>query len=207
MLLLLTIPAVIAAVSVAVPALAGSSGAPAGGTHAHSSASAKSKPRAAKLHCFSAGTGKHRTRVCQLPGSVGQRGPRGFVGAHGKRGFTGPIGNTGPTGPPGAAHAYAVVSARGGAQLVPGLTREFTGVSAVSRGVYCLTPAPTIKPSETPAVVSGETSFSEPGVVPMAVLNSLRGSCNANEFEVETYRLGEKGPELSSQAAFSVVVP
>jgi hypothetical protein len=207
MLLLLTIPAVIAAVSVAVPALAGSSGAPAAGTRAHPSTTPTAKPKAAKLRCYYVGTGKHRTRVCQLPGSVGQRGPRGFVGAHGKRGFTGPVGNTGATGPPGAAHAYAVVSARGGAQLVPGLTREFTSVSAVSHGVYCLTPAPAIKPSETPAVVSGEASFSEPGVVPMAVLNALRGSCNANEFEVETYRLGEKGPELSSQAAFTIVVP
>jgi hypothetical protein len=209
-LLLLCTPAVIAAVSVAVPALAGSSGGQAhnGDVHARPSAASKKRAANARTRCFYTGKGKHRTRMCEIAGPAGGRGPRGFVGPHGKRGFTGPVGNTGATGPGGVARAYALVSVQGGVvQLVTALSHEFAAVTPIAHGKYCLTPAATIRPSETPAAVSGESWYGEPGVVPLAVLNAQHHDCAASEFEVETYNLGKTPPELSSQVAFSIVVP
>ena len=89
-ILLLAIPAVIAAVSVAVPALAVHS-APSGGAQASKSAG-KAKKSTPKVRCVYTGKGKGRTRVCYVSGPAGAhgcRGPRGFVGAHGKRGLSG----------------------------------------------------------------------------------------------------------------------
>jgi hypothetical protein len=215
-ILLLCTPAVIAAVSVAVPALAGSSSGGSTSGRAHASATSKKpKPSSTKTHCVSSGKGKHRTRVCNIPGPAGPRGPRGFVGSHGKRGFTGPTGNTGPTGPGGLDHPYALVAVKGSLQFVPGQTHEFTAVSSLANGVYCVT-SPAIKPSEAPAAVSSESSYSsisEPGAVGLAELNAghtstQHANCGPNEFEVETYKLKSTGgSELSSEVAFSIVVP
>jgi hypothetical protein len=218
-ILLLCTPAVIAAVGVAVPALAGSTsgGSPGGRGHA-SATSKKPTPRTTKTHCVYSGKGKHRTRVCNTTGPAGPRGPRGprgFVGSHGKRGFTGPTGNTGATGPGGLDHPYALVAVKGSLQFVPGQTHEFTAVSSLTNGVYCLT-SPAIKPSEAPAAVSTESSYSsisEPGAVGLAVLNAghtstVHANCGSNEFEVETYKLkATGGSELSSEVAFSIVLP
>ncbi len=209
--LLLATPAVVAAVSVAVPALAGNSNAPSPGARSHQSA-AKAKKSAPKVHCFDTGRGKSKTRVCEVygpQGARGGRGPRGFVGAHGKRGLAGTTGASGPTGPTGLARAYAVVAVRDGMQLVANLTREFVAVSRASgqEGIYCLTPTASIHPSESPAVVSAESSFSEPGDVGIAVLNAQRSNCAVNEFEVETFKFGEKGPVSTDGVAFSIIVP
>jgi hypothetical protein len=223
-LFLFATPAVIAAMSVAVPALAGSSSsgrsagsgakasAKASAVHAKASTgSKKSKPQ-----CVYTGKGKQRTRVCAFPGAPGQRGPRGFVGPHGKRGLAGAAGTTGPTGAAGTAHAYAVVSAKSPApEFVPGQTHEFTSVRRVSGpvGVYCLTPASSINPGAEPAVVSGESAYSnlESGAVPLAVVNASSATganpCNGNEYKVETFALGEHGPKPSDDVAFSIAVP
>jgi hypothetical protein len=211
-ILLLGIPAVIAAVSVAVPALAGSSSQPVqrAGALGHASATTKKPRSSAKTRCYYTGKGKHQTRICQIAGPAGPRGPRGFVGSHGKRGGAGPVGATGPTGPGGVARAYALVSVKPTLQLVPALTREFTAVTPASLGVYCLTAATQLRPSELPAAVSSESSystFSGPGVVGLAVLNAQHPSCAANEFEVETFKVKSGGPELSNEVAFSIVVP
>jgi hypothetical protein len=223
-LILLATPAVIAAMSVAVPALAGSSssgGSPSSAAKAHarlttarskaSATSKKSKPK-----CVYTGKGKQRARVCDFPGATGQRGPRGFVGPHGKRGLAGAAGSTGATGPAGTAHAYAVVSAKSPTpEFVASQTHEFTSVRrpAGSIGVYCLAAASPINPGAEPAVVSGESAYSnlEADTVPLAVANAASATgpnpCNGNEFKVETFQLGEHGPKQSDNVAFSIVVP
>jgi hypothetical protein len=213
--------------SVVVPALAGigsSAGTsrvgaakvPAGSAEAQlsSSTSAKKSKPAPKTRCFYTGSGKLRVRVCDVPGAAGQRGPRGFVGPHGKRGLNGAAGTTGPTGPAGSARAYALVSARNPeVELVTTETHEFTGVRRVALGTYCLTPGASISASAEPGVVASESSYSrlEPGFAPLAVLNAQPASapnpCNGNEYKVETYRLGAKGPELSDGVAFTIDVP
>lgn len=212
-ILLLATPAVIAALAVAVPALAGSS-APSSkpaAAGARASASAKKRASGSRIRCSYTGRGRGRTRICYVPGPSGPRGPRGprgFVGAHGKRGFTGSVGMTGATGPSGVARAYALVAVKGGVQLVPSMTHEIVAVTPVATGVYCVAPAVASRPSEVAAVVSGESSYGVPGVVPLAVLNAQHPNCNGSEFEVETYRVnGKSGPELSSEVAFTIVAP
>jgi hypothetical protein len=108
------------------------------------------------------------------------------------------------------------VSARDPAapELVLGQTHEFTFVRRLSAtsGTYCLTPASSINPATEPAVVSGESTYSnlEVGGVPLAVLNAQPATgpnpCNTNEYKVETYRLTSKGPELSNAVAFTIAV-
>lgn len=207
-ILLLATPAVIAAVGVAVPALAVHS-APSRGAHSSKSAG-KAKKSTPKVRCVYTGKGKGRARVCYVSGPAGARGgrgPRGFVGAHGKRGLSGTTGASGPTGPGGVARAYALVGVRGGMQLVPNFSHEFEAVSRVTgpEGVYCLTPAASVS-DEVAAVVSAESSLSEPGAVGLAVLNAGHPSC-PGDFEVETFKLGEKGPVPSDAIAFTIVVP
>lgn len=210
-ILLLAIPAVIAAVSVGVPALAVHS-APSGGAQASKKAG-KAKKSTPKVRCVYTGKGKGRTRVCYVSGPAGahgSRGPRGFVGAHGKRGLSGTTGPSGPTGPGGVARASAVVQVTPSMQLVtnPNLTHEFAAVSRVGgvEGVYCLTPAASVPTNEVAPVVSAESSYGEPGAVGVAVVNAHHPVC-PNEFEVETFKLGEKGPVPSDAIAFTIVVP
>jgi hypothetical protein len=208
-ILLFCTPAVIAAVAVAVPALAGSSRtSPSRGAASHASVATPNAHTSAKAHCFYTGKGRHRTRTCEIAGPAGPRGPRGFVGAHGKRGFSGPAGSTGATGPGGVARAYALVGVRAGLQLVPAFSREFVSVIPVSTGVFCLVPSAGTRVNEVAAAVSGESSLSASGVIPLAVLNAGHPNCGEKEFEVETYRLnGKSGPELSNEVAFTIVVP
>jgi Collagen triple helix repeat (20 copies) len=210
--LLLGTPAVIAAVAVAVPALAGSLGAhPAGAGAKATTAATRKSARSSKRRCFYTGSGKHRTRVCQLTGPAGPRGPRGprgFVGPHGKRGLSGAAGNTGMTGPSGVARAYALVSVRGGLQLVANMSHEFAAVRPVGTGIYCLVPAVPSRPNEVSAVVSGESYYSTSGTIPLAVLNAAHPSCPGGEYEVETFKLnGKTGPEPSNEVAFTIVTP
>src|ERR1700691_2954546 len=91
-------PALLGAMTVAVPALAGVEHGPA----AHSSSS----------KCFVARIAKHRVRECLVQGPRGLRGlpgpagPRGYTGLTGKTGAigkTGAAGKTGATGKAGAA--------------------------------------------------------------------------------------------------------
>src|SRR6185437_503165 len=85
-LTLLATPAVVGAMTVLVPALAGVSILPAAHT--------------ASTKFFVARIAKHRVRECLLRGP---RRPRGMPGPEGPRGLTGKTGKPGATGTPGAA--------------------------------------------------------------------------------------------------------
>jgi Collagen triple helix repeat (20 copies) len=215
-LALLATPAVVGAMTIAVPALAGT------GTGAVGREAARS--------CRAVTVISHgrRVRACLLRGPrgfTGATGPRGLTGARGatgakggrgstgSRGPTGPTGPTGltggpgPTGPAGTARAYAVVApATPRVTLIASQTSNITSVSEVSAGIYCLAPAAGINPAADTAAVSPEVSYSSgkgPGLI---ALNAQRTDCPAGDFEVETYP-PTGGTQAASGYAFTIVVP
>lgn len=218
-LMLLATPAVIAAMTVAVPALAGVSILPSAHT--------------ASTKCIVARIAKHRVRECLvrgprgLPGPAGPRGlpgptgktgktgPTGKTGAAGKAGATGatgPAGATGPIGPQGTARAFAVVNpgeveaAASSKGLVTAQTSNFSSIHRISPGTYCLAPTAGINPAGEPAIVTGESSYSTGGVVALAVLEAQHKDCASGEFEVITYDARSAGSPTSN-AGFAIAAP
>ncbi|HEY5261174.1 MAG TPA: hypothetical protein VIJ33_03610 [Solirubrobacteraceae bacterium] len=221
-LTLLATPAVLGAMTVAVPALAGVNLIPT----AHTSAT----------KCFTARIAKHKVRECLVVGPrglPGPAGPRGFTGATGKTGKTGATGKNGAAGKngtngtngtngaagvqgspgtPGTARAFAVVnpteveptaSSKG---LVTAQTSNFASIHRVSTGTYCLATAVSINPASEPAIVTGESSYSTGGAVAIAVLNAQHNDCAAGEFEVITY--DARSPSSpSSSVGFAIAAP
>jgi hypothetical protein len=211
-LALLATPAVIGAMTVAMPALAGTS--LLGSTTAHTASSS---------HCITAIVKHHRVRECLIAGS---RGPRGFTGGPGPRGFTGAkgatgargaagakgaTGATGPQGPqgvPGTARAYAVVQTTPEIKLIAGQSSNITGVSLAAEGIYCITPAAPIDASKETVAVSPETSYTPSGTAPGVIaVNAQHPHCTSSPtaFEVDTYKQGEDTPK--GGYAFTIVVP
>jgi hypothetical protein len=210
-LILLATPAAIAAMTVAVPALAGITIFPS----AHSASSTK---------CFYTRIGRHRVRECLVPGPRGPRGlrglpgpagPRGYTGTGktgttGKTGVTGKMGATGPQGPAGTARAYAVVQPQPGSSsqvnLIAGQTSNITGVTEPTAGVYCLAPASSINAATEAVAVSPEVSYSSAtGALGIVTVNAQRPNCPAGDFEIETYAPSSNTP--ASGYAFTIVVP
>jgi hypothetical protein len=214
-LTLLATPAVLGAMTVAVPALAGVDVIPT----AHTSST----------KCVTARIAKHKVRECLLRGPrglPGPAGPRGFTGATGKTGKTGPTGKAGaagkngtngsnggtgkegPQGPPGTARAFAIVQPTSPAKpvLVTNQTSNITGVSEPTLGVYCLAPASPINAAAETVAVSPEVSYSsgkQPGIIAVNAQNT--GGCPTTDFEVDTYAPGGSTP--TSGYAFTIVVP
>lgn len=220
--ILLATPAVIGALTVAVPALAGVSVLP--------------KAHASSRRCFTVHVGKHTVRECL---QRGPRGLRGLPGPAGPRGFTGPAGATGKTGrtgatgkagapgsagapgapgapglagPAGTARAYAVVQPTSptAANLVAGQTSKITSVTETSAhesegGVYCLTPVAGISPATDTAAVSPEVSYSAGEAPGSVAVNAKATNCPGGTFEVDTYAPGTSTP--ASGYAFTIVVP
>lgn len=163
-------------------------------------------------------------------GKTGKTGTTGKTGATGKAGGTGPAGATGAPGaagtagaqgPPGPAGVvgYAVVQASqvtSSPSTTPfittsGQTSQFTGVYRAAPGTYCLSVSSALNVSAgnmPAATVSGESSYSSAGVIPLAVLNAQPGAvCAGGYYEVQTYSLTASGPVVSDGAAFSILVP
>jgi hypothetical protein len=188
---LLATPAVVGAMTVAVPALAGTSAQPTG--HAAS---------ARRCNAVTVLSHGRRIRACLLRGPRGFTGATGLRGATGAKGKTGATGKTGPTGktgapgspgvqgPAGTAKAYAVVqpTSETAANLITGQTANFTGVNEVKPGTYCLAPAATgINSATDTATVSPEVSYSSGSLPGVVALNAQRPDCPASDFEVQTY--------------------
>jgi hypothetical protein len=212
---LLATPAVVGAMTVTVPALAGTSPSQPAAHQARTSS-----------HCVIAHIGRKRVRECLLRGPRGARGPagakgpqgtkgatgsRGRTGATGKTGATGPAGGTGGQGPAGTARAYAVIdpsavtATASGAGLVSGQNSGFTGVSSPSAGVYCLAPVASVNPAADAPVVSPEISYSSSKTPGIIAVNAQRPNCPSG-FEVDTYAaLGTS--TTSGGYAFSIIVP
>lgn len=209
-LALLATPAVVGAMTVAVPALAGTSLLGAGAHEARAS------------HCITAIVHRHRVRECLV---AGPRGPRGFTGAPGSRGLkgstgakgskgstgakgatglTGPQGPAGTPGRDGAAHAYAVVKTQPTLEVISAQSFNITHISSPAGGVYCLTPAAPINPSADTAVVSPEVSYSTPEAPGLVALDAQHKNCAAGTFEVDTYAPATS--TLSNNYAFTIIV-
>jgi hypothetical protein len=217
---LLATPAAIAAMSVTVPALAGTGG----------SSSSPSKTKST-TRCFIAHIARKSVHECLIPGPRGPRGlrglqgpqgirgvpgpngPRGFVGPQGKKGVIGPTGQQGPPGVqgvqgpagPAAIQAYAVVdpsTSSTTATLVSVQTANITAVIEPLAGVYCLTPGAGVSPATQAAVASPEVSYGnkEPALV---AVNAQASHCPGG-FEVDTYDPSNK--ELALGYAFAIVV-
>jgi hypothetical protein len=143
----------------------------------------------------------------QLPagaqGSQGPQGPRGATGDPGAKG------DPGDTGAPGTARAYAAVNpgAPPDASFDTTPTSGFTAVSHPNPGIYCLTPAAGISPSDRPAVVSFDwdsTASPEGNGVAMRVLSF----CPAGTFGVLTERrVGDGDASNADNIGFSIIVP
>jgi Collagen triple helix repeat (20 copies) len=211
-LALLATPAVVGAMTVAVPALAGTSLLGSGTAH-----------EASSTHCVTAIVHHRRVRECLVAGA---RGPRGFTGAPGPRGLkgstgakgskgstgakgatgatgsAGAAGTVGPQGPAGTARAYGVVLPS--ATVVPAQSSNITGISNPKVGVYCVVAASPINPAADTAAVSAEVSYSAegPGLV---ALNAQRPNCAGGGFEVDTY--SPSTSVLSGGYAFTIVIP
>jgi hypothetical protein len=202
---LLATPAVVGAMTVAVPALAGTAAGPTGraatrGCNAVTVISHHRRVRACLLRGPRGFTGPAGTR-----GPAGPRGSRGSTGSKGTTGATGSTGPTGPTGPAGTAKAYAVVQANSpGASLIIPQTSRITGVTEVKTGIYCVAPESTINPGTDTAAVSPEVSYSHADAPGLIALNAQRPDCPASDFEVETYDPATGA--LATGYAFTIVV-
>jgi hypothetical protein len=210
---LLATPAVVGAMTVAVPALAG--------TGAQPAAHAAGARRCRAVTVISHG---RRERACLIPGprgpagvtglrgatgAKGATGKTGKTGATGKTGPTGPQGIPGPTGPAGTARAYAVVQPVQGSatavDLIAAQTSNITSVSEVKPGVYCLAPAAGIDPAAATAAVSPEVSYSSASTPGVVALNAQATDCAAGDFEVETYATSGTATTASGYA-FTILV-
>lgn len=216
-LCILAVPATIAAMTVAVPALAGL-----GAARSNRAGASAARTTRSGFLCSTVRVGKRRIRLCAVPGPRGPQGPigpRGAQGATGKTGYTGKTGKTGatgpqgpigPQGPAGPARAYAVVnpsqvtSTASSAGFVSAQSSGFSTVRSPATGVYCLAAVAGIEPAKVPASVSGETSYSNSGVVPLATLDAKQSACASGEFEVTTYNvLSPSSP--AAGVAFAIV--
>ncbi|HEY2141373.1 MAG TPA: hypothetical protein VGG98_04865 [Solirubrobacteraceae bacterium] len=201
---LLATPAVVAAMAISVPALAGTGSSPA----AH-------QARAHTCTAVIVISHHRRIRACLLrgprgftgfPGSRGATGSRGKTGATGRTGATGATGATGPQGPAGTARAYAVVqpTSPSAASLIAPV--NITGVTEPAPGVYCVTPAAGISPSSYPPVASQEISYSSAGVGVITV-NVQHPNCPTG-FEVDTYATTSAVKTGTATGfAFVIVIP
>jgi len=203
---LIAIPAVLGAMAITVPALAGTGSSP--------------KARTARARgCTAVIVISHhrRVRACLIqgprgftgfPGPKGATGSRGPTGKPGKNGTNGTNGTNGAAGAPGTARAYAVVqpTSPSAANLIVGQTSNITSVSEPTPGTYCVIPAAGINPSSYPPVVSQEISYSSagPGVV---AVNVQHPDCPTG-FEVDTYAATSATPTTTATGyAFTIVVP
>ena len=196
---LIAIPAVLGAMAITVPALAGTSSSP--------------KARTARARSCTAVIVISHDRDL-LDTSVDQilhldRGKLTlYKGKPGKNGTNGTNGTNGAAGAPGTARAYAVVqpTSPSAANLIVGQTSNITSVSEPTPGTYCVIPAAGINPSSYPPVVSQEISYSSagPGVV---AVNVQHPDCPTG-FEVDTYAATSATPTTTATGyAFTIVIP
>ncbi len=113
-------------------------------------------------------------------------------------------GEAGPAGAAGTARAYAVVL-----PATPSFdaarTKNFTAVARPTTGIYCLTPAAGIDPTNTIAMVSVEWGASSGSDLLVYAENGVF-DCPAGTFEIRTYN-NFTTPTLTNSVAFQVLVP
>jgi Collagen triple helix repeat (20 copies) len=211
-LTLLATPAVVGAMTVAVPALAGTSLL---GASAHE----------ARSNCVTVISGHHRVRQCLLRGPRGPRGftgvpgPRGLKGATGAKGAKGATGAKGPTGATGAqgiqgpagpsgTAVYGLVQPTASptqANRIAARSAGIAGVAEPAEGAYCVTPSAPINAAAVSVTVSPEVSYSTGGAPGTIVVNANHPNCPASAVEIDSYTPGST--TLKTGYAFTIVVP
>jgi hypothetical protein len=120
----------------------------------------------------------------------------------------GPPGAAGKAGTNGTARAYAETTTPGsGVTTVASRTKNFTGVTWSSTGIYCLVidPATTIDPKKVAAVASPEASSTDHGGSAEVLGSPSATDCPASgSFEVKTY---DAAGALSDNVTFNLIVP
>jgi hypothetical protein len=215
-LCLLAVSAAVAAMTAAIPALAASSPVARGARTRHCNVVVVISHGRRVHACLIRGPRGPRG----LPGPASTRGPQGIPGKNGKNGKNGATGKNGTNGTNGTdgtngtngtARAYAVISPSlvsttpSAAGFIATQTHGFATVSSPSAGVYCLV-ATGISSANEPASVTGESSYSSSGFVPLAVLSAQASSCSPGEFEVITYNATSPTAPATG-VAFIIIVP
>jgi hypothetical protein len=131
----------------------------------------------------------------------GDRGPSGPAGPQGPAGERGPAGEKGAAGAAGTARAYAEVD-NSTPSFVTARTKNFTAVTRVDDGVYCLTPAAGIDPRAVAASTAEDFGLSDSDGFVMVV--GTGSDCSAGQFEVETDDLYG---DATNDIAFDLIVP
>ena len=139
-----------------------------------------------------------RKAVAALRGDRGRQGPAGPQGPAGDRG---PAGEKGAAGAAGTARAYAEVD-NSSPSFVTARTKNFTAVTRVDDGVYCLTPAAGIDPRAVATSTAEDFGLSDSDGFVMVV--GAGSDCSAGQFEVETDDLDG---DATNDIAFDLIVP
>jgi Collagen triple helix repeat (20 copies) len=213
---LLATPVVVGAMSVAVPAMADTPSPARAHTASSHCVVVKSHGRKVR-QCVQSGTrgprgypGPQGPRGAKgAKGATGARGRTGATGAKGATGATGPAGTPGGTGPQGSARAYGVIQPTSPttANVISSQSFHIAGVSEVSAGIFCVTPASGINAAEEAAVASPELSYSPSAAPGLVAVNAQHQHCPASAVEVDTYTAGTATPTLASVYAFTIVIP
>lgn len=139
----------------------------------------------------------------------GNRGLRGLTGAQGAKGATGAQGIQGIQGIAGTARAYATVLPAG--TLVAANTKNVTGVTRASAGIYCLDLASGIDATTTSPVATLDASSGSFIANGEIYVETTPNSCTAAQEEVVTRQQSVvAGPALSSSntdSGFTIVIP
>ena len=143
-----------------------------------------------------------------LKGNRGLPGLRGLTGAQGAKGATGAQGIQGIQGIAGTARAYATVLPAG--TLVAANTKNVTGVTRASAGIYCLDLAAGIDATTTSPVATLDASpgsFVANGEI---YVETAPVSCAPAQEEVVTRQQTSPGGVLTStntDSGFTIVIP
>ncbi|MFI5009996.1 MAG: hypothetical protein ACHQDY_06950 [Solirubrobacterales bacterium] len=216
LLMLLATPAVVGAMTVAVPALAGTSLL---GASAHE----------ARSHCVIVLSGHRHLRECLLRGPQGPRGFTGVPGPRGLKGATGPKGSRGSTGAKGATGAagpqgiqgiqgpagpsgmvaYGLVAPTASPTQANLIAAQSAGIASVTEptgGAYCVTPTAPVNAAAVSVSVSPEVSYTTAGgALGTIAVNAQHPHCAASAFEVDTY--APATTILTTGYAFTILVP
>jgi len=138
--------------------------------------------------------------------AVGPTGPHGPVGPRGPGGADGSPGPAGPPGPAGTARAYGLVSATG--TLDPARSKNVSGVTHPTPGIYCVTLSNVAAASTTAVVTPDEANAGLSGAI--GHIDSSAPDCPPATLEVVLRRIDTtvNPPTIfHHDDGFSLVVP
>jgi Collagen triple helix repeat (20 copies) len=142
-------------------------------------------------------------------GPTGDTGPQGPVGLTGPAGAVGPAGPAGPAGaqgPPGTARDVAAVQPGPNPQFRPEGFKVWQSITHIGKGVYCLTPDPTVTIVNSVLMLSvGNGAGGGPGfVIQHGVCSGVPAGSSPLEYLVETF---DAAGNPSDGIPFDAIVP